>query len=176
MRELFQSRRRETGSTFAPSHRQSGSSQHQPTSSRDHHEHQRRPRSLHATRRTVDNRSGHSNSRQSTATTMPDHRSVASSRTVPSYAQGTAPTAGSTARLSDDEWSWISEAESNGRSVGAASAYSRRSPVSNNRFVRDGKVIKRIIDGEWHYVPMAFLVPFQCVHITFLSLLSGNMC
>lgn len=74
---------------------------------------------------------------QPSTVSMTDYRST-SSVTVPTFVQGTP----SISRMSDDETSsWISGVESH-RSAGGTSVSS-----ANNPYLRDGKVIKRIIDG-----------------------------
>jgi hypothetical protein len=75
-------------------------------------------------------------SSQSTAT-MTDFRSKASS-TVASYVQG----AVSGPLNSDDECSWVSEASSHVTSV--AGSYSS---ANKNKYLRNGKATKKVIDG-----------------------------
>lgn len=174
MRELFQSRR-ERRSTFAvPQRHSSYSEQVHPRFIHDHHSlppppipgqgrsrsrqrrtdyheqlslQQHRPpttrRGVGSGSRAASRSSRRSRSQPSTAN-MTDFRSIASA-TVPSIVNG----AVSVSRFSDDETSWISGVESHNRSAGGASTTSSVSKRSRrNPYLRDGKAIKRVIDGK----------------------------
>ena len=165
MRELFHSRRERRGdSTIVVPQADSsysGLANHQQDQHRPLHQFPPVPRQGRSRHRTLyhehpplqrapyhrgggsrTSRSSHRSRSQPSTATMTEFRSIAST-TVPSYINGTA----SGSRFSDDETSWMSGVESHARSVGGASTSSSASRSRRKPYLRDGKAIKRMIDG-----------------------------